>query len=111
MQLSHISAKPLTTTSHQQNIWKKVLIPNGKVPHITQYAIAKFKPGQVVEDHAHSDMYEVFFVVSGTGKIVVNAEEHQISTGTVFIIEPNDTHSVENTGDKELVLQYFGVLK
>ncbi len=111
MKITHLSDKPLTTTAHKQEIWKKVLIGGGEVPHLTQYAVAKLKPGQVVEEHSHSDMYEVFFVVSGSGKIVVNGEEQSISTGTVFTMEPNDVHCVENIGREDLVLQYFGVLK
>lgn len=99
-----------TISSHEQEIWKKVLIPSGQVPSLTQYAQARFMPGQEVEQHSHSDMYEIFFVVQGKGKIIVNNEEHEVFEETVFIMEPGDKHSVVNDGDKDLVLQYFGIL-
>lgn len=110
MKLFHLQDTSTTTTSHQQKIKKKVLIEGGEIPQLTQYARAYLKPGQEVEDHAHQDMFEVFFVIGGQGELLVDGKRHHISQGSTFIIYPKEHHSLCNTGTTELVLQYFGVL-
>jgi mannose-6-phosphate isomerase-like protein (cupin superfamily) len=54
-------------------------------------------------------MYEIFFVVSGTGLIKVNDEEFAIGAGTCVTVGPGETHAIVNTGGTEMVLLYFGV--
>lgn len=97
-------------TSHIQRISKEVLLGKGEVPHITQFAIAHVGVGQRVEAHSHSDMYEVFFVVKGSGELNVNGEIFRISKDDTFVIEPNEPHSITNNEAEDMVLQYFGVI-
>jgi quercetin dioxygenase-like cupin family protein len=112
MKLVNISDRQRTITSHNQKISKEVVFGKGEVPHITQLAIAHIKASQEVEAHSHSDMYEVFFVESGSsGELNINGEVFQISRGCSFVVEPNEFHSITNNGTDDLVLQYFGVVK
>lgn len=105
------SDRQKTITAHAQPITKEVLISSGKVPHLTQFAISSLTAGQEVEAHVHYDMYEVFFVVNGTGLLRVDGINHQVFAGVVFVIEPGESHEISNLGTEDLVLQYFGVVR
>lgn len=54
-------------------------------------------------------MAEVFSVESGCGEIRINDVAYVLAPGTVAVVEPGDVHEITNTGDTELVINYFGV--
>ena len=93
--------------SHTEEIKKRVMIKNFEVPHITQFAQARFPPRKVAEEHSHEDMYEIFFVEKGEGKIRINGTDYPLKEGSYVVIEPGETHEVTSNG--ELILMYFGV--
>lgn len=95
-------------TSHKDGTKKRVMIRNGEVPHITQFAQAKFPNGTTAEKHSHPDMYEIFLVEDGEGQINVNGENYPLKKGSYVIVEPGETHEI--IGHRELVLTYLGVL-
>ena len=96
--------------SHNAAIRKKVMVQSGEIPHLTNFSQATFAPGQVAMAHAHSDMYEVFFVSAGMGTMAVNGQDQHLSPGVCICVEPGDVHEVTNTGEQSLVLTYFGVV-
>lgn len=96
--------------SHNAAIRKKVMLQPGDIPHLTNFSQAAFAPGQVANAHAHSDMYEVFFVSAGTGTMIVNGLDQSLSPGICILVEPGDVHEVRNTGEEALVLTYFGIV-
>ncbi len=96
--------------SHNTAIRKKVMVQPGDIPHLTNFSQATFAPGQVAKAHAHSDMYEVFFVSAGNGTMAVNGADQDLSQGVCILVEPGDVHEVTNTGDEPLVLTYFGIV-
>ena len=59
-------------------------------------------PGCRTDSEQH-DETEVFVVVKGTGTVVVDGRHHPAMPGTVFQIEPFETHVIENTGDTDLL--------
>jgi len=59
--------------------------------------------------HAHTDMCEVFFVESGEGTIRIDANVFPLQAGTCIAVEPGEVHEIVNSGDRELVLTYFGI--
>ena len=104
-----LNAIPELGVSHNTAIRKQVMLQKGDLPHLIQFAQAKFAPGQVAAAHAHSDMHEVFFVESGQGVMVIDNEEHDLLPGVCIAVAPGETHEVRNTGTELLVLTYFGV--
>ena len=94
-------------TSHTSKIKKKVILRVGEVPHITQFAQARFPPGKVAEEHSHEDMYEIFLVEKGEGKIRINGIDYPLKEGSYVVVEPRETHEVTSNG--ELILTYFGI--
>ncbi|WP_346289864.1 cupin domain-containing protein [Sphaerothrix gracilis] len=104
-----LAALPIETVSHNPAIKKQVLLRSGDLPHLTNFAQARFSPGQVAAAHAHADMGEVFFVEAGSGIIQIDGSEYGLRPGTCIVVEPGEVHEVINTGTCELVLTYFGI--
>ncbi len=109
MKILSIDALPDEPVSHNPRILKRVMIRNGQLPHLTQFAQARFRPGQVAAAHTHHDMYEIFFVESGRGQITINGQPHRLATGMCVVVEPGEEHEVANPGETDLVLTYMGL--
>lgn len=63
-------------------------------------------PGARSDAHQH-DETETWVFISGTGELTVDAEHHPVSASTVAQFEPFETHSVENTGETDLLFVSF----
>ncbi|MFE4104754.1 cupin domain-containing protein [Almyronema epifaneia] len=109
--MKHVSLKtlPEEAVSHNPAIKKRVLLRSGDLPHLTNFAQARFSPGQLAAAHAHKDMCEVFFVEAGDGIIRINNTDYELQVGTCIAVEPGEVHEVINTGAVDLVLTYFGL--
>lgn len=91
-------------------IWKKRMLVNGEIPSLTGFSEARIPPLQKVPLHSHQTMHEVFFVKSGSGIFKIDGVNHEVSDGTCIHLAPKEKHEINNTsGDKDLVLLYFGV--
>lgn len=99
---------PEESVSHNPEITKKVMLRCGDLPHLTNFAQARFAPGQISPGHAHQDMCEVFFVQAGAGVMLVDNKEYPLLPGNCIAIEPGEVHEIINNGSDELVLTYFG---
>ncbi|RUR75909.1 cupin domain-containing protein [Chlorogloeopsis fritschii PCC 9212] len=97
------------SVSHNPAIKKKVMLRFGDLPGLTNFAQARFAPGQIAPAHAHHDMCEVFFVEAGAGTIRIDGKEYPLNPGNCIAVEPGEVHEVINNGASELVLTYFGL--
>jgi len=104
--LNSLNSEPL---SHDSSSTKRVLIRNGTIPHLTQLAQARIPPGTCLTPHAHSDMHEVFIVLSGSGEVLSEAQVLSLRPGVCIHIQPTESHTLSNTGTDDLVLLYFGL--
>ncbi|MEH1015333.1 class I tRNA ligase family protein [Micromonospora sp. CPCC 206060] len=59
-------------------------------------------PGGRSDPHQH-DETEVFVIVSGSGDLLVDGERTPVGPGSVVVVEPFETHVIENTGPDDLV--------
>lgn len=100
---------PREGVSHDPQITKQVMLRSGEVPHLNSFSRATLLPGQTARAHEHRDMYEVFFVESGSGSMTVGDAEHQLARGDCIMVEPGDRHEITNDSASDLVLIYFGV--
>ncbi len=48
--------------------------------------------------HVHEDTEEVFYVIRGTGVIILNGKEIPVKAGSVVTVPPGAVHAVRNTG-------------
>ncbi len=65
-----------------------------------------YAPGQTTPDHKHSDIDEVFYVISGEGTITINKEEIHLKEKDIVFSPNGETHGFNNTSsDNWVVLQ------
>lgn len=104
--LSELADQPV---SHNPAISKRVMLAHGDLPGLTNFAQARFGPGQVSPGHAHADMAEVFFTESGAGEIDVDGVVVALTPGTCVAVSPGEWHEIR-AGEAGLVLTYFGLV-
>lgn len=54
--------------------------------------------------HAHEDMEEVYYILSGKGKMVVGEDEFTIQAGDAFYVPFGEYHVTYNTGIQPLAI-------
>ncbi|MBD2230250.1 cupin domain-containing protein [Phormidium tenue] len=109
MKITGLDQVPEESVSHNPAIKKRVLLRRDDLPHLTNFAQARFAPGQIANGHSHADMAEVFFVEAGAGTITVEGQAYPLAPGVCVAIEPGEHHEIANTSTQELVLTYFGL--
>ena len=109
MKLQHLSDLPWESVSHNPAIQKRVFHRHGEVSHLTQFAQARFAPGQSAPAHAHQDMVEVFFVSQGVATAVIDGNAHTLPAGSSLLVEVGEVHEIRNDGPDDLILPYFGL--
>lgn len=108
MKITSLDEIPVVSTTHGTGK-KKVLIPKGTLPHLKTFSQVKFAPGEVVEEHTHTDMSEIFLIEEGEALITVDHKEYRVKPGTCMIVEPGEAHAVVNIGKTPLIMTYFGL--
>jgi mannose-6-phosphate isomerase-like protein (cupin superfamily) len=54
--------------------------------------------------HAHEDMEETYFVISGKGVMVVGEDEFEIEQGDALYVPPGEYHTTYQRGNMPLVV-------
>jgi quercetin dioxygenase-like cupin family protein len=63
-----------------------------------------FEPGQEQTGHRHAVGDKLYYVVSGSGRIRVGADERDVRPGDLVCAPAGDDHAVRNPGPDRLVL-------
>jgi mannose-6-phosphate isomerase-like protein (cupin superfamily) len=66
-----------------------------------------FEPGQEQKAHAHQGCDKVYYVISGTGRFSVGAEERDAGPGTAILAPSGEPHGVRNPGPQRLEVLVF----
>lgn len=64
-------------------------------PHI-DWGVIVFAPGEQLGHHYHERIEETFYFVEGSGRMIVNGQEHRIRVGDAFRLDPADRHDILN---------------
>ena len=88
-------------------ISKLVYIENGQIPHVTQIATVILVPHDHISVHAHTDMYECFFILNGSCTAIINSNAIQLEQQDFICIEPQENHELTNVSDKNTTLLYW----
>lgn len=69
-----------------------------------------FEPGEKVSYHYHDEQEELFYVVKGTGQVVVgdDREEIEVPEGGMFRPDPGTPRHLRNDSDEEVVWLIVG---
>lgn len=63
-----------------------------------------YEPGETMTPHKHSNLDEIFYVVSGKGIITINGNDILIKENDVMLSPHEEIHGFTNNGDKKLVI-------
>lgn len=61
-------------------------------------------PGAGIGEHQHIDEDEIFIIQKGRGVVVDGGKEFEISAGDSILTGKGASHSIKNTGNKDLVI-------
>ena len=63
-----------------------------------------YEPGQTTPEHKHSNIDEVFYVISGEGTITINNEDYVISEKDIILSPKGENHGFYNTSSSNWVV-------
>ena len=66
-------------------------------------AEAIIPPGKSSEKHFHKKTEETYYILSGTGRIIIDEKTHTLNTGDLCLIMPGETHQMFNDNDVDVV--------
>lgn len=72
--------------------------------HHTQLVLMSLKPGEEIGEETHPDVDQFFRFDEGSGKVVIDGIEHEVSNGFGVVVPAGAKHNVINTGATELKL-------
>jgi mannose-6-phosphate isomerase-like protein (cupin superfamily) len=86
-------------TQENEN-FRKVLYTGEK----SQLVLMSLLPGEDIGEEVHDENDQFFRFESGTGKVVINETEYEVSDGDAVIVPRGAKHNVINTGTDRLKL-------
>ncbi len=72
----------------------------------TGFGILEIPPGGVFPRHTHPEREEIYYVLSGSGTILVEDEEVPAKEGLTVYVSGELSHGINNQTDKPLTILY-----
>ena len=66
-----------------------------------------YEPGQATPEHVHPKQDEIFYVVEGTGTMIVNGEEIPLKPTNLILVKAHEKHGVKTLPESRLVLMFI----
>lgn len=85
-----------------QRVIRHLVTPENMGSQYLWLGTSSVDPGFTSNAHAHEDQEEVFYCVSGKGRIKVDDEEAPLAPGVVIYVPPKGVHQLINDGDEIL---------
>ena len=67
------------------------------------FRLSRYPTGGRVDLHDHDVAEQIYYVISGTGRAELGDETRDVGPGTVLFAPPRVPHSMEATGEDDLV--------
>lgn len=74
--------------------------------HAQSLAEAPVAPGSRTQPHRHRKTEEIYYFLSGQGRLQIEDSTWAVKAGDTFMIPPGSWHSVHNVGRENLVFLY-----
>jgi len=87
----------LRETEANEN-FRKVLFTGPK----SQLVVMSIPTGGEIGQETHDHVEQTLFILSGSGKTILNGEEKEIVAGDVVVVTPGTQHNFINTGSDPL---------
>ena len=90
------------------NGYAEVHVSKDRDPRIEGFSsgIQVIAPGCHIREHQHGVEQELLFFFEGTGKVLVNGDEHPVRPGTTVYAGPGNTHKIINDTDCDLKMMW-----
>lgn len=74
--------------------------------------VIRVMPGETVRPaHSHPNSEELIYIITGTGKVMIEGEVGDVQAGSAILFEQGKIHMLRNTGDTEMkVICFFAPL-
>jgi len=59
-------------------------------------------PNTSIGIHTHTDDQEYYYIVSGSGIMHLDGEDHDVTAGDITVVLPGGTHGLRNCSDEDL---------
>lgn len=70
--------------------------------------VIRVLPGESVRPaHAHPQSEELIYLISGSGKVMIEGEVGDVKAGSAVLFEQGKVHMLKNTGDEEMKVMCF----
>jgi mannose-6-phosphate isomerase-like protein (cupin superfamily) len=103
MEISRLDTREAFITADGSTI-RELVHPNWTVARNQSLAEATVDPGGETAEHVHPRSEELYYFVSGAGRMRLGDEEAEIAAGDCVTIAPGTPHKLWNTGQQPLVL-------
>jgi mannose-6-phosphate isomerase-like protein (cupin superfamily) len=107
LDLKSISEIEFSNSSHSGQIKKVIFHGFEMTSSVTQVAYAELSTGDIVEEHYHESMEEVFLILDGECEFSLDGVSHLLKKDDVIKIYPKIKHTLRSIRDTKLY--YFGV--
>lgn len=90
------------------NGYAEVLVSKRDDPSIGDLSagIQVIAPDSYIREHQHGTEQELLFFFEGTGKVLVNGEEHPVRPGTMVYAGRQNSHKIINDTDTDLKMMW-----
>jgi len=75
---------------------------------VTELWQTRVDPGVTLPPHSHPDQEQVYFILRGSGTVIVGGERRSVRPGDAVYLPPMVPHGFQNDGDEPCVWIAFG---
>ncbi len=88
--------------------WGVACLGPGEMDGVLGLGRTTLAPGSSVGEHAHPDTEELYLILEGRGKGILNGVRFSVGPGDLFLVKAGGSHGLVN--DSEVPLTFLGLL-
>ena len=85
------------------------LVRDGALPSTQlSFVVIRVAPGETVRPaHSHPHSEELIYILTGSGKVMIEGEVGEVRAGSAVLFEEGKVHMLRNTGSTEMKVACF----
>lgn len=92
----------IETKALENEYFREVLFTAERI----QLVVMALQPGEEIGAEVHDDVDQFIRVEAGTGKAILDGEEHELVDGSIVVIPAGTHHNVVNSSDSQALKLY-----
>ncbi|MCK9496634.1 MAG: cupin domain-containing protein [Dehalococcoidia bacterium] len=92
----------IETKTLENEYFREVLFTAERI----QLVVMALQPGEEIGAEVHDDVDQFIRVEAGTGKAILDGEEHELVDGSIVVIPAGTHHNVVNSSDSQALKLY-----